>query len=71
MDCDLKPLALADQFSDAIPERELSMASLQGYLMSYKIRPVAAADGAGAWVEVQRAEKTRKSKKQHLSVAQS
>ncbi|GJE98557.1 P-loop containing nucleoside triphosphate hydrolase protein [Phanerochaete sordida] len=43
-------LALADRFAAAIPEREFSMASLQGYLMSYKTRPAAAADAAPAWV---------------------
>jgi chaperone BCS1 len=30
---------LAEQFSARIPERELSMASLQGYLMTYTTRP--------------------------------
>lgn len=44
-------VALANCFADAIPEREFSMASLQGYLMSYKTRPVEAADSAAAWVK--------------------
>ena len=44
-------MALATQFSDAIPERLCSMASLQGYLMMYKTRPEAAATDAKAWVE--------------------
>jgi mitochondrial chaperone BCS1 len=42
---------LAEQFSARIPERELSMASLQGYLMSYKIRPLQAVDDVERWVE--------------------
>lgn len=54
-------LALADKFAGAIPEREFSMASLQGYLMSYKIRPVEAAENVGAWIEKERAEKAKKS----------
>jgi chaperone BCS1 len=42
---------LAEQFSARIPERELSMASLQGYLMSYKTRPLQAVDDVERWVE--------------------
>jgi chaperone BCS1 len=42
---------LAEQFSARIPERELSMASLQGYLMSYKIRPLQAVDDVERWVK--------------------
>jgi len=42
---------LAEQFSAQIPERELSMASLQGYLMSYKIRPLQAVDDVEWWVK--------------------
>lgn len=56
-------VALSEKFADAIPEREFSMASLQGYLMSYKIRPVEAAESAGAWIEKQRAEKAKKGKR--------
>ena len=44
---------LADQFAVRIPERELSMASLQGYLMSYKTRPFQAVDDLDGWVEDQ------------------
>jgi chaperone BCS1 len=51
---------LAECFADAIPERECSMASLQGYLMAYKTRPVEAASEAGAWVESERAAKIAK-----------
>ncbi|KAF8460460.1 P-loop containing nucleoside triphosphate hydrolase protein [Russula ochroleuca] len=42
---------LAEQFAARIPERELSMASLQGYLMSYKTRPFQAVDDVERWVE--------------------
>ena len=45
---------LAARFSDAIPERELSMASLQGYLMMYKSRPREAVAEAQQWVEQER-----------------
>ncbi|KAH9919128.1 P-loop containing nucleoside triphosphate hydrolase protein [Fomitopsis serialis] len=41
---------LARRFADAIPEREFSMASLQGYLMLYKSDPPAAVTDAPAWV---------------------
>ncbi|KIK01466.1 hypothetical protein K443DRAFT_564872 [Laccaria amethystina LaAM-08-1] len=47
---------LAARFAEAIPEREFSMASLQGYLMAYKIRPYEAVSEAPAWVEKERAE---------------
>ena len=42
---------LAERFGARIPERELSMASLQGYLMSYKTRPFQAVDDVERWVE--------------------
>ena len=42
---------LAEEFATRIPERVLSMASLQGYLMSYKIRPFQAVDDVERWVE--------------------
>ena len=44
---------LAEQFAARIPDRELSMASLQGYLMSYKIRPFQAVEDVDRWVEDQ------------------
>ncbi|KAL6300904.1 P-loop containing nucleoside triphosphate hydrolase protein [Sparassis latifolia] len=50
---------LAARFAETIPERELSMASLQGYLMTYKIRPYEAVDGALAWVVKQLEEKEK------------
>lgn len=48
-------VALAARFAEAIPERELSMASLQGYLMMYKSRPREAVDDAPQWVNKERA----------------
>jgi mitochondrial chaperone BCS1 len=42
---------LAEQFGARIPERAYSMASLQGYLMSYKTRPFQAVDDIERWVE--------------------
>ncbi|KAJ3509901.1 hypothetical protein NLJ89_g4973 [Agrocybe chaxingu] len=58
---DLSPTelsSLADQFSRAVPEREFSMASLQGYLMCYKADPHGAVAGIAEWVlrEKERAE---------------
>ncbi|KAG6868731.1 hypothetical protein C0993_011310 [Termitomyces sp. T159_Od127] len=44
-------MQLASRFSEAIPERKLSMANLQGYLMAYKIRPFDAVKDIPAWVE--------------------
>ncbi|KAJ7224142.1 P-loop containing nucleoside triphosphate hydrolase protein [Mycena pura] len=46
--------ALAESFAAAIPEREVSMASLQGHLMTHKIRPYEAVNSARAWVESER-----------------
>jgi len=43
-----------------MPEREFSMASLQGYLMTYKIRPYEAVKEVSAWVERERAERLEK-----------
>lgn len=53
---------LSHQFADAIPERELSMASLQGYLMTHKVRPFEAVKDAEAWVEKERQERAAKVK---------
>lgn len=52
--------ALAAQFAEAIPEREFSMAALQGYLMAYKVRPYDAVKDAAAWVEKERADMAKK-----------
>ncbi|KAJ7309949.1 hypothetical protein DFH08DRAFT_974552 [Mycena albidolilacea] len=45
---------LAACFAEAMPERELSMAALQGFLMTYKIRPYEAVNAAKDWVESER-----------------
>lgn len=45
---------LADKFSSRIREYELSMASLQGYLMQYKVRPVQAVEDVEKLVEEKR-----------------
>ncbi|CAE6438917.1 unnamed protein product [Rhizoctonia solani] len=50
---------LAKKFSEAIPEEEFSVASLQGYLLKNKTRPQAAADEAAAWVISERELKAR------------
>lgn len=49
--------ALAAQFASAIPEREVSMAALQGYLMSQKSRPSEAAREVSAWLQKELATK--------------
>lgn len=54
---------LAERFANAIPERECSMASLQGYLMAYKTRPIEAADDAGVWVSKERAAEVKEKEK--------
>ncbi|KAG6888088.1 hypothetical protein C0995_010791 [Termitomyces sp. Mi166 len=54
---------LAERFADAIPERECSVASLQGYLMSYKTRPVEAVEGVAEWVEKERTRRQEQEKK--------
>lgn len=58
---------LAERFAEAIPERELSMAALQGFLMTYKIRPYQAVDAANDWVE---SEREARLKKQQAAQAQ-
>jgi mitochondrial chaperone BCS1 len=50
---------LATQFADSIPERQFSMASLQGYLMLYKTRPLQAVEDISRWVEDKLAEQER------------
>ncbi|KAH9479347.1 putative mitochondrial chaperone BCS1-A [Psilocybe cubensis] len=55
--------ALAMQFAEIIPEREFSMAALQGYLMAYKVRPFEAIKDAPAWIEKERHEAAKKAAK--------
>lgn len=45
---------LAHSFANAIPEREFSMAALQGYLMGYKIRPFEAVRDIPGWLEAEK-----------------
>ncbi|TRM69869.1 P-loop containing nucleoside triphosphate hydrolase protein [Schizophyllum amplum] len=52
--------ALAARFAEAVPERQFSMASLQGYLMGYKIRPQDAVDDVEGWVATQMTDKVGK-----------
>jgi mitochondrial chaperone BCS1 len=54
--------SLAAKFATMIPEREFSMASLQGYLMMYKTRPFDAVRDASGWVEKERRERVEKAK---------
>ncbi|KAJ7091466.1 P-loop containing nucleoside triphosphate hydrolase protein, partial [Mycena belliarum] len=51
---------LAARFAEAIPERELSMAALQGFLMTYKIRPYEAVNAAPGWVQSEREARLKK-----------
>ncbi|KAI0305836.1 P-loop containing nucleoside triphosphate hydrolase protein [Multifurca ochricompacta] len=51
---------LAEQFAERIPEREFSMASLQGYLMAYKVRPFQAVDDVERWAKDTREAQVRR-----------
>ncbi|KAM6497215.1 P-loop containing nucleoside triphosphate hydrolase protein [Amanita muscaria] len=42
-------IGLANAFAENIPERQVSMAALQGYLIQYKTRPVEAVKNVRAW----------------------
>jgi len=55
-------LDLACDFSESLPDREFSMASLQGYLMMYKTRPFEAVTEFSAWIEKERVERIEKEK---------
>ena len=48
---------LSEKFRESIPDREFSMASLQGYLMMYKGRPHDALDHVKGWVQEEREKK--------------
>jgi len=54
---------LAKRFADAIPEDELSVAALQGYLLKNKTRPCEAVEEVAAWV-IQERETRAKLKKE-------
>ncbi|KAJ8474114.1 hypothetical protein ONZ51_g7432 [Trametes cubensis] len=57
---------LARRFADAIPENELSVAALQGYLLRNKTRPRECVDEVAAWVVSEREmrEKLKKEKEE-------
>ena len=48
---------LVERFREAIPEREFSMAALQGYLLMHKDQPQRAVECAGKWVEEEMAKR--------------
>jgi len=48
---------LAHTFAGHIPDREFSMAAIQGLLMQYKTRPFIAVQDADGWVEAERKKK--------------
>ncbi|KAJ7043743.1 P-loop containing nucleoside triphosphate hydrolase protein [Mycena alexandri] len=60
---------LAARFAEAIPERELSMAALQGFLMTYKIRPYEAVNAAKDWVESEREARLKKAQQTQAATA--
>ncbi|KIL69218.1 hypothetical protein M378DRAFT_70289 [Amanita muscaria Koide BX008] len=57
-------IGLANAFAENIPEREVSMAALQGYLIQYKTRPVEAVKNVRAWAIK---EKETQAKRQAMS----
>ncbi|KAG6879052.1 hypothetical protein C0992_005541 [Termitomyces sp. T32_za158] len=60
---------LAKRFAAAIPEDELSVAGLQGYLLKNKTRPRECVDEVGEWI-VQERETREKLKKEKAEVSQ-
>jgi chaperone BCS1 len=58
---------LAKRFAEAIPEDELSVASLQGYLLKNKTRPSQCVDEVAEWV-IQERETREKLKKEKAEV---
>ena len=59
---------LMERFRELVPEREFSMATLQGYLLTHKDQPHRAVECAGKWVEEEiakrEARKTSENKEQ-------
>jgi hypothetical protein len=43
--------SLSRTFADSLPEARLSLAALQGFLLTYKREPVKAAENAKEWAE--------------------
>ena len=56
---------LAERFALHIPEREFSMASLQGYLMSYKTRAFQAVNEVEQWIKDTREARDRRAEARH------
>lgn len=48
-------VVLGEEFKEQIPDREISMAALQGYLMMHKGQPHQAVECVGAWVQTEKA----------------
>ena len=48
---------LSEKFKDCIPDREFSVAALQGYLMMHKGRPHDAVEFVDAWVQEEKAKR--------------
>lgn len=46
---------LSEKFKENIPDRDISMAALQGYLMMHKGRPHDAVEFVGVWVQGEKA----------------
>ena len=59
--------ALAKRFGETIPENELSVASLQGYLLKNKTRPRECVDEVGEWI-IQERETREQLKKEKAEV---
>lgn len=53
-------LALARKFSKSIPEKEFSMAAIQGLLMQFKTRPHAVIKHIDAWIDEERKKKAER-----------
>ncbi|KAG7089762.1 hypothetical protein E1B28_011416 [Marasmius oreades] len=53
---------MAVQFADALPDREFSMAALQGYLMLYKTRPFTAVQNFEEWIRTEREDRGKREK---------
>ncbi|KAJ3720308.1 P-loop containing nucleoside triphosphate hydrolase protein [Lentinula raphanica] len=52
--------SLANEFADAIPEHEFSMAALQGYLMMHKTAPLQAIEQVGIWSQKEKEDRAAK-----------
>jgi len=59
---------LVGRFRELVPEREFSMAALQGYLLTHKNQPHRAVECAGKWVEEEMAK--RESRKSSVGKSQ-